>query len=69
VPKHADARKWIVDRFRPASRLRRDGVIAYHAATELQGCIYTEGHQVQVIARDLPLHQAIARLRPSGWRA
>ncbi len=50
VPKHADARKWSVDRFLAASRLRRGGVIAYHSALALHGCAYTEGHDVQVIA-------------------
>lgn len=54
VPKHADARKWSVDRFLAASRLRRGGVIAYHSALELHGCAYTEGHEVQVIARGEP---------------
>ncbi|NJM33771.1 MAG: hypothetical protein HC850_02625, partial [Rhodomicrobium sp.] len=54
VPKHADAAKWSVDRFLAASRLRRGGVIAYHSAIELHGCAYTEGHDVQVIARGQP---------------
>lgn len=54
VPKHADARKWSVDRCLAASRLRRGGVIAYHSALELHGCAYTEGHDVQVIARGEP---------------
>jgi predicted transcriptional regulator of viral defense system len=54
VPKHADARKWVVDRFLAASRLRNDGVIAYHAALELHGCAYTEGNEVQVIANGEP---------------
>lgn len=54
VPKHADAGKWTVDRFLAASRLRRGGVIAYHSALELHGCAYTEGHEVQVIARGEP---------------
>ena len=54
VPKHADAGKWSVDRFLAASRLRRGGVIAYHSALELHGCAYTEGHDVQVIARGEP---------------
>lgn len=55
VPKHADASKWTVDRFLAASRLRRGGVIAYHSALELHGCAYTEGHDVQVIARGEPV--------------
>ena len=54
VPKHADARKWVVDRFLAASRLRRGGVIAYHSALELLGCAYTDGHEVQVIASGEP---------------
>jgi predicted transcriptional regulator of viral defense system len=54
VPKHADAGKWSVDRFLAASRLRRGSVIAYHSALELHGCAYTEGHEVQVIARGEP---------------
>lgn len=54
VPKHADAQKWVVDRFLAASRLRIDGVIAYHSALELHGCAYTEGHIVQVIAHGEP---------------
>lgn len=54
VPKHADAKKWIVDRFLAASRLRRGGVIAYHSALELHGCAYTDGQEVQVIAAGEP---------------
>ena len=54
VPKHADARTWSVDRFLAASRLRRDGVIACHSALELHGCAYTEGYEMQVIARGEP---------------
>jgi predicted transcriptional regulator of viral defense system len=54
VPKHADAKKWSVDRFLVASRLRHGGVIAYHAALDLHGCAYTEGPDVQVIARGEP---------------
>lgn len=54
VPKHADAGKWSVDRFLAASRLRCGGVIAYHSALELHGCAYSEGHEVQVIARGEP---------------
>lgn len=54
VPKHADAEKWSVDRFLAASRLRHGGVIAYHSALELHGYAYTEGHEVQVIARGEP---------------
>jgi predicted transcriptional regulator of viral defense system len=54
VPKHADAGKWVVDHFLAASRLRRGGVIAYHSALELLGCAYTDGHEVQVIARGEP---------------
>ena len=50
VPKHADARTWSVDRFLAASRLRRNGIIAYHSALELHGRAYTEGGEVQVIA-------------------
>lgn len=54
VPKHADARKWSVDRFLAASRLRSGAVIAYHSALELHGCAYTEGHEVQMIAPGEP---------------
>ncbi|QSR84169.1 hypothetical protein [Methylacidimicrobium sp. B4] len=54
VPRHADARKWSVDRFLAASRLRRGGVIAYHSALELHGFAYTEGYEVQVIAPGEP---------------
>ena len=54
VPKHADARKWSVDRFLAASRLRRGAVIAYHSALELHGSAYTEGYEVQVIAPGEP---------------
>ena len=54
VPKHADATSWSVDRFLAASRLRGGGVIAYHSALELHGCAYTEGHDVQVVARGEP---------------
>lgn len=51
VPKHADAKKWSVNRFLAASRLRRNGIIAYHSALELHGRAYTEGGEVQVISR------------------
>ena len=54
VPRHADAATWSVDRFLAAFRLRRGGTIAYHSALELQGCAYTEGHDVQVIAQGEP---------------
>ena len=54
VPKHADAATWSVDRFLAASRIRQGGTIAYHSALELHGCAYTEGHDVQVIARGKP---------------
>ena len=54
VPKHADAKSWRVDRFLAASRLRPDGVIAYHSALELHGCAYTVGHDVQVAASGAP---------------
>ena len=54
VPKHADARTWSVDRFLAASRLRPDGVIAYHSALELHGYAYSEGYDVQVIAPGEP---------------
>ncbi len=54
VPKHADAETWSVDRFLAASRLRPCSTIAYHSALELQGCAYTEGHDVQVIAKGDP---------------
>ena len=54
VPKHADARRWVVDCFLAASRLRPRAVIAYHAALELHGCAYTEGNEVQAIARGDP---------------
>lgn len=54
VPKHADARKWSVDRFLAASRLRRGAVIAYHSALQLHGSAYTEGYEVQVIAPGEP---------------
>ena len=54
VPKFADAQKWVVDRFLAASRLRQNGVIAYHSALELLGYAYTEGHVVQVISEQEP---------------
>ena len=54
VPKHADAATWSVDRFLAASRLRLGGTIAYHSALELHGYAYTEGHDVQVIAKGEP---------------
>ena len=54
VPKHADAATWSIDRFLAASRLRLGGTIAYHSALELHGYAYTEGHDVQVIAKGEP---------------
>ena len=54
VPKHVDAQKWVVDRFLAASRLRQNGVIAYHSALELHGYAYSEGHVVQVISEREP---------------
>ena len=54
VPKHADSRTYPVDRFQAASRLRRGGVIAYHAAIDLHGCAYTLSYDVHVIAPGRP---------------
>ena len=54
VPKHADARTWVIDRFLAASRFRRNGIFAYHSALELHGYAYTVWHQVQVIAEGKP---------------
>ena len=54
VPKHANAGPWSVDRFLAASRLRRGGVIACHSALDLHGRIYTDGHDVQIIAPGEP---------------
>ena len=50
VPQHAKTRSWTADRFLAASRLRPDGVVAYHSALELHGYAYTEWHEVQVVA-------------------
>ena len=55
VPKHADAETWSVDRFLAASKLRRGGVVGYHAALELHGYAYSETYDVQVIAAGQPL--------------
>lgn len=54
VPQRAKLRGWTADRFLVASRLRPDGVIAYHSALELHGYAYTVWHEVQVIARGEP---------------
>ena len=54
VPKHADAATWSVDRFLAASRLRPDGVIAYHSALELLGYAYTDSQDVQVASKASP---------------
>jgi len=54
VPKHATSGAWSVDRFLAASRLRSGGVIAYHSALELHGFAYTDGQEVQVIAKGEP---------------
>ena len=54
VPHHAKALGWTADRFLAASRLRPDGVIAYHSALELHGYAYTEWHEVQVLAGGEP---------------
>ncbi|MDE0285176.1 MAG: transcriptional regulator [Gammaproteobacteria bacterium] len=54
IPQHAKARGWTADRFLAASRLRPDGVIAYHSALELHGYAYSEWNQVQVVSAGEP---------------
>ena len=54
IPKHADAVTWLVDDILAASRLREFSTIGYHSALELQGCAYTVGFEVQVIAKGDP---------------
>jgi len=54
VPAHGDAAAWTVDRFLAASRLRPDGVIAYHSALELHGCGYTDAPDVQAVSSSAP---------------
>jgi predicted transcriptional regulator of viral defense system len=54
VPPHGDARRWVMDRFLAASRLKSDAVIAYHSALELHGCAYTDTPEVQAISRGAP---------------
>ncbi len=54
VPQFAKGKGWVADRFLAASRLRPDGVIAYHSALELHGYAYTVWHEVQVIADGEP---------------
>lgn len=54
VPKHADASTWSVDRFLAASRLRTDGVVAYHSALELLGFAYSDSRDVQVASSGQP---------------
>lgn len=54
IPQHAKAQGWTADRFLAASRLRPDGVIAYHSALELHGYAYSEWNQVQVVSAGEP---------------
>ena len=54
VPQHAKARGWTADRFLAASRLRPDGVVAYHSALELHGYAYSEWNEVQVVTAGEP---------------
>ena len=54
VPSHADAKHWSIDRFLAASRLRRNGIVAYHSALEMHGRAYTEGSAVQIVAPGEP---------------
>ena len=54
VPQFAKGKGWVADRFLAASRLRPDGVIAYHSALELHGYAYTVWHEIQVIADGEP---------------
>lgn len=64
VPAHAKASTWVVDQFLAASRLRTDGVIAYHSALELHGYAYTTFSEVQLVSSGQP-----ARLEPAGFTA
>jgi len=54
VPSYGDPASWPVDPFQGASRLRKDGVIAYHAALELHGTAYTVGGMMQVMSFGQP---------------
>ena len=55
IPPHAKARGWTEDRFLAASRLRPDGVLAYHSALELHGYAYSEWmNGVQVLTSGAP---------------
>lgn len=50
VPAHLPAEQWVVDRFAAASKLRSDGVLAYHSALELHGLAYSEFNEVQLVS-------------------
>ena len=54
VPKHVRCAEVGRGPFLAASRLRQNGVIAYHSALELHGYAYSEGHVVQVISEREP---------------
>lgn len=54
VPPHGNARRWVIDRYLAASRLKSDAMIAYHSALELHGCAYTDAPEVQAISRGAP---------------
>ncbi len=50
VPAHLSPDAWVMDRFAAASKLRDDGVLAYHSALELHGINYSEFNEVQLLS-------------------
>ncbi|KWV58113.1 transcriptional regulator [Bradyrhizobium macuxiense] len=54
VPPHLDPTNFHPDRILVASRMRADGVLAYHTALELHGLAYSESSQTQLLSRGRP---------------
>lgn len=54
VPPHLDPANFHPDRIMVASRIRADGVLAYHTALELHGLAYSESSQTQLLSRGRP---------------
>jgi predicted transcriptional regulator of viral defense system len=54
VPPHLEPASFHPDRILVASRIRTDGVVAYHTALELHGLAYSESSQTQLLSGGRP---------------
>ena len=54
VPPHLNTSTFFPDRILVASRVRKDGVVAYHTALELHGLAYSENPHTQMLSSGRP---------------